>query len=279
MPNPVFHFSGRLLTDQIGNQQLVDFYSFCCNYSNCWITIDVNALQFFDANLSALLLGMVHKLRHERRLNFYLDWQCLKGELNVLVRNGLAFSICKINKKADDTRESTVPVRAFKLENADGFASYIEKDLLKHRGLEGVNFVDKEKVKNSYFEIFDNVGIHANTTYPIIACGQYYPYQRELKFTLTDMGDGFLKKISDFTHQKITNSADAINWAVKGGSTKDKAAGGTGLKKILFYCLKNGGSIHIVSNDCYWKFDQRIQDYKIQNPFVGTTVHLVFRHA
>ncbi len=277
---PLFKFSGNIVTDHTGNQQLVNFYNFCCNYSSCWITIDVNGLIFFDANLSALLMAMIHKLRKERGLNFFLDWGCLKGELNILIRNGLAFYISKSQKVADDFRQSTVPVKAFLLDNADSFTSYIEKDFLNHRGLDGVKIHDKEKIKNCYFEIFDNVGIHANTSYPVIACGQYFPYQKELKFTLVDLGEGFLKKIAAFTKDKenIITSVDAINWAVKGGSTKDKAEGGTGLKKILFYCIKNGGSIHIVTGNSYWKYDKRIDDFKILNAFVGSSVHLIFRY-
>jgi tetratricopeptide (TPR) repeat protein len=55
------------------------------------------------------------------------------------------------------------------------------------------------KGQNSYFEIFDNVGVHANTIEPVITCGQLYPAARTLKFTLVDLGDGFLKKIARFT--------------------------------------------------------------------------------
>lgn len=280
MTQPSFKFTGNIVTDHTGNQKLVDFYNFCCNHTGCWITLDVNGLQFFDANLSAIMMAMIHKLRRERDLKFYLDWSCLKGDLNVLIRNGLALFICQSQKTADDSRQSTVPVKAFKLDSADGFTSYIENDFLKHRGLDGINIHDKEKIKNFYFEIFDNVGIHANTTYPLIACGQYFPTQKELKFSLVDLGDGFLKKISAHTAGKenISRSIDAINWAVKGGSTKDKAEGGTGLKRILFHCLKNGGSIHISSGDCYWKFDSSIQDFRVRNPFVGTSVHLIFRY-
>jgi hypothetical protein len=84
----------------------------------------------------------------------------------------------------------------------------------------------KKKLKDCYFEIFDNVGIHANTSYPVMVCGQFFPFLKELKFTLVDLGEGFLKRIKAHTAATalpITMAPQAIAWAVRGGSTKQDA--------------------------------------------------------
>ncbi|HEY2581634.1 MAG TPA: hypothetical protein VGI43_07500 [Mucilaginibacter sp.] len=276
-----FKFPSEVRTDAKGNQILVNFYNYCLAFTGCWITIDWSGLNYMDANLSALLLAMTYKLKKERDLKFFLNYQDLKGPLNVFWRNGLAHHIYKTNKKTIDERESTIPIKAFKVADVDSFVNYIEKELLKHRGSDAIKFSDKEKVKNSYFEIFNNYEIHSKTDLPLIACGQLFPKQNELKFTLVDMGVGFLKNIKEYTKStdKITDAVDAISWAIKGNSTKTDASGGTGLKKILFYCIKNNGKFHIISDDCYWQYDESISHTKINNPFIGATIHLIFKYS
>jgi len=280
---PTFQLEGKVETNNIGNQKLLDFYNYCKNYSYSTITLDVNHLLWIDANLSALLLAIRHTLAKTNKLKFFIDFACLKGDLNVLIRNG--FSNCFTGNSRrfvpEDFRKSTIPLKAFKIDDADSFASYIQGDLLSHRGLETVKFKDKDKVKDSYFEIFDNVGIHSKTTEPIIACGQYFPRNSQLKFTLVDMGQGFLKEIAEFTkrNERIIKTSDAINWAIRGNSTKKGIGGGIGLNNILNFCLKSDGEIHIITDDCYWYYaDKKITHFSISNHFIGATIHLVFRY-
>ena len=236
-----------------------------------------------EANLSALLMCMGWKLKNERRLTFFLDVQHLNGGKNVFWRNGLAHWFLGKKDNPTDDRESIIPVKAFKIDNVDGFSEFIERDLLRHRGVEAVQFADKQRVLDSYFEIFSNVQQHARTGNPILCCGQFFPQQKELKFTLVDMGCGFLQNVREFTEntdKPISKASEAISWAVKGNSTKTEAVGGTGLSKILNYCRKNNGGLHIISDSCYWAFDNhKIDSWTLPRNFVGTTIHLIFRSS
>lgn len=283
MAIPSFALKGKLETDFNGHCQILSLYHHAKHFGNSFYKIDVDGLYWIDANQTALLLTIINKLKKENGLKFIIDYTALKGDLNILARNGFAYHAVYDKKyfEKDDPRNTTIPIKAFKVDSADSFVDYIEKELLKHRGLENVAFADKERVKNSYFEIFDNVGIHANTNAPILACGQFYPEAEVLKFTLVDLGGGFLKGISEFTkdNEKITRAADAILWAVKGGSTKKEAQGGTGLKGILSFCRKSGGELHIATDNCYWLFSgTKFYEQSITKPFIGTTIHLVFRY-
>lgn len=281
---PEFSFTDRILTNANGNQQIINFYNYAKRFSNCWLTLNVDNLVYMEANLSALVVAMAHKLRKEKRVRIYLDYKNLKGDLNILVRNGFSSWVTGNQDKFKpfDQRESTIPVCAFPIDAIDDYVEYIERTLMRHRGMDKVKFQDKGRVKDGYLEIFENVDLHANTKEPVFCCGQYFPYLKEVKFTLVDLGDGFLKKIMAFTKNfeyPIEEAVDAIKWAIEGGSTKPDAMGGTGLKRIFMYCLKNNGEIHIVSDDCYWSFfDRKIENQKIDKPFVGATIHLVFRH-
>lgn len=277
-----FSFIGKIHTDPKGIQQLLDFYFTAKQYNNCWFSLDFENLEWIDANLSSDLLLYCYNLKKYNKLKFFIDYSILKGNLNVLNRNGFAYYVVenKENFKPDDNRETVIPIKAFKPENADSFADYIENVFLKQRGLDKINKASKDKIKSSYFEIFDNVGIHANTKAPIICCGQHFPVAGELKFTLTDYGDGFLKKIAEHTLNEIKNGADAITWAVKGGSTKpDSIKGGNGLRKIMLYCLQNGGELSIVSDGCFWSLQNKsINSFQLKNGRSGATIHLTFRY-
>ena len=114
------------------------------------------------------------------------------------------------------------------------------------------------------------MGIHAETEWPIITCGQYFPYQKILKFTLVDFGVGFLKKIFNHTNGTVNKPHEAIKWAIDGNSTKKNAKGGNGLKKIFFYCYKNNGSIHIITDGCYWV--QTIHNSNLLNSLSGMPI-------
>ncbi|HQV77151.1 MAG TPA: hypothetical protein PLJ42_00020 [Chitinophagales bacterium] len=277
-----FSFKGRLQTDPKGVQQLFDFYKFAKQYSNCWFTIDFEQLEWFDANLSSELLLYCYNLKKNNNLKFFIDYSILKGDLNVLSRNGFAYYVVhnKEHFKPVDDRETVIPIKAFQPDNVDSFADYIENIFLKQRGLDKIDKDSKDRIKSSYFEIFDNVGIHANTKSPIICCGQHFPVSGELKFTLTDYGDGFLKKIAQHTLNEIKSGAEAISWAVKGGSTKpDAIKGGNGLKKIMMYCFKNGGELSIVSDGCFWSLQNKsINSQNLNNCRAGATIHLTFRY-
>ncbi len=66
---------------------------------------------------------------------------------------------------------------------------------------------------NHFLEVFSNIHLHAHTKDPVFACGQYYPSKNLLKFTLVDLGVGFLEPISNFTKNQINEAEKAILWA------------------------------------------------------------------
>jgi len=274
---------GRIETNKEGYQKLLNFYNYANKHNNCWFNLDITNLEWIDANLSANLFLFCHLLKKKNKIKFFIDYYTLKGYLEVLNRNGFAYFVVenKENFLQYDYKDTTIPLKAFKTDDVDGFSKYIENTLLKHQGLDRVKYDDKDRLKSNYFEVFDNVGIHSNTETPIFACGQFFPNNKELKFTLIDYGDGFLKKIAEYTSDtdKIKVAKRAIDWAVRGNSSKASAKGGNGLKGIIQYCLRNGGSFHIISDDCYWEYQNRSVNYhKIENNIKGVTINIIFKY-
>lgn len=272
--------NNTISTDINGYNSIIQFYNFANKFNNCTIKLNFDAINFIDANLSSLLSAIIYYLKINNNINTYIDFSTFKGDLNILIRNGFTKQISQnSNFNPIDNRASTIPLKTFKFIDADGFCDYIEKDFLNQRGLNNIESKKKEKLLNSFIEIFSNVELHANTDKPIFVCGQFFPTQQELKFTLVDLGDGFLKKIVEYTKQdeRITKASEAIDWAVKGNSTKKDAKGGTGLKSIMNYCVFNSGSLHIISDGCYWDFTNRTKNIFTTNLFTGATINLIFR--
>ena len=282
---PEYTLSGRnqaIYTDFSGTIALLNFYNYAKQHRDCWITLNFDSINFIDANLSAFLYGIIYHLRKTRNIKTYVDFSSINRDLNVLKRNGFTnYSAGRhFEFKPHDFRDTTIPLMNFSETDVDSYVNYIEKDFLHQRGLKKIRFEDKETIISSYMEIFDNVGLHANTDDPIFVCGQYFPTQSELKFTLVDLGDGFLKKIAEFTEdtEKIATGSDAVTWAIRGNSTKKDARGGTGLRDIFRFCNKTGGSLHIYSDDCYYNLTSQTETiHKVPRPFCGATIHLIFR--
>lgn len=110
-----------------------------------------------------------------------------------------------------------------------------------------------------------------------------FPKKRILKFTLVDLGEGFLKKIFEKTNQEIKTDNSAIIWSTYDlNTTKDTAKfgpGGTGLKELKKYCEDNNGSLHICSNSGYVNFmKNHTMEHTLQHPMYGSFINLIFRN-
>ena len=282
---PEYTLLGRnqnIYTDFAGTISLLNYYNYAKKYRNCWINLNFDGVNFIDANLCAFLYGIIYYLNKTRGVKTYIEFKSLSRDLNVLMRNGFTNYIAgnQFKFKPADFRDTTIPLMNFSQSDVDLYCNYVERDFLHQRGLKKVKFNDKERIVTSYLEIFDNVGLHANTTDPIFVCGQYFPVQCELKFTLVDLGDGFLKRIAEYTRdsERISSGADAVSWAIKGNSTKKDVKGGTGLRDIFWFCFKTGGSLHIATDNCYFNLTNKtVTTHKIPNHFCGATIHLIFR--
>jgi len=269
-------------TDFAGTIALLDYFNYAKQFKDRWINLNLDSINFIDANLSAFLYAIIFYLRKTRGVKTFVDFQSLKSDLNVLIRNGFTNYIAGRNLYSSryDPRDTTIPLKDFYQDDVDPFVDYIERDFLRQRGLTKIETSVKKTLEGSYMELFDNVGLHANTEDPVFVCGQYYPKNRVLNFTLVDLGDGFLKKIKEYTagDENITKASNAIDWALKGNSTKKGIKGGTGLKNIFWFCFKNEGRFHIVTDDCYYDLTNRqVTTHKIPHNFKGATIHLIFR--
>jgi len=271
-PQLRYAFTGQIKTNEYGYGKLTDFYLWCQDRKNEHIFLDFIAVVWFDANLTVLLQAMVYKLDKSHGHVFYINPLYMKERFPVLFRNGFLSSI----EKVQDEFGTAVQLKTFRPDEDEKFLMYIQNDLIKTdlREIDGKN---KKQLADHFLEVFSNIQLHANTTESIFACGQFYPKQQELKFTLIDVGDGFLPKIKTFTNGTVTTSSEAIKWAVNGGSTKDNIPGGIGLSGIMKWCEENEAGLEIVTGDAYMSHTYGRNRTLVVTPFCGTIVNILFR--
>ena len=271
----VIKIDGNIKTTFSGYNKLLNFYNTCRAYTNETISVDFYDLLWIDSNLCSLLDAIFHKLEKENNLIFSTDFKYLLQTHEILFRNGFI----KNSPFADD-RKSTVRCKCFEYTESDEFCEYIDSDLLEHRGITIPNDF-KEKISYDLCEIFGNSAFHANSKEPFYVAGQFYPKEQVLRFTMVDLGDGFLPKINSYTNGEINNSIAAIQWAIAGNSSKEDEPGGLGLSGIYKYFSTNKGVIDILSSGGFWSSGDKetifangrqFSDYE----FVGTTISLTF---
>ncbi|MCC6372887.1 MAG: hypothetical protein IT236_17920 [Bacteroidia bacterium] len=270
----------RIDTSYSGYRKLVEFFNTCRDFTNQTIHIDFYHLDWIDANKSALLEAIMYKLNKENGLSFATDGSFLKEKFDVLFRNGFV----KTGQKFEDDRMSTLPTGHFNCKDKNEFINYLEKHLMTHRGMPKLATKLRDKIIEDLIEVFCNSGHHANTQDPFFGGGQYYPRAGCLKFTMVDLGDGFLPRIHAATKGQIDTSVDAINWALKGNSSKlalENTSGGLGIKGMHKYCMENDGQLDIITGNGYWSTSQkntifeggRVLDGSV---LAGSTINLFF---
>lgn len=268
-------------TNYQGIDELMKFYDFASQFTNTSIALDLTSVNHIDANLSALIMALAHKLRYQ-----YKNWIFVQfpPHMNVFFRNGLLSHLQGNGNKNnyEDNRESTIPLKAFDKEDDDSYCRYLKTEFLGHRSLDNLSRTVKDNLQSHFSEVFTNVALHANPILPIYSCGQYFPEKNVLKFTLIDLGNGFLDKIRLKTNGNVSDDKSAMIWATQNlNTTKDSnfGPGGLGLKELKKYCENNNGSFHICSGSGYVNMiGNKTIENNLKIPLQGSLINLIFRN-
>jgi hypothetical protein len=280
VPKTILLSNGKILTNAGGLHQIETFYQRAKAFKNTQIEIGVKQMQWIDGNMSAMLGAALYRLNKENNLTFIINFKDVNERFPILFSNGLISTEAielKVNK-----RTSTIPFQSFLPDDKDGFIQYVMEKLLVHDGMPDFTEVAVDKLVTDLAELCSNINLHSQTDAPFFVCGQYYPNAGRVIFTLTDLGRGFLPKISATTNGQINNAGDAILWAVEGNSSKTDAPGGIHLSKMKEFFLQHDGHMHIITGDSYYS-TQHLSNpdrprglMKVRQEFMGSTVHLVF---
>lgn len=253
-----------------GYNQLVQFYETYKDEFFEVILLDINT--WFDANLSAVLGGIIDRLTYANSIEFGTLPQATKA---ILQKNSFLthFGFDKLT----DTNNTTIKYLKLKPTDSRFFNNYVQTELFSRNELPNMSVALKKKISESIFEMFVNAQIHSSTEF-IYTCGQFFPQRHEIVFTIVDTGIGFAKRIEKNLGEAIS-SAKAIKWAMKEGhTTKQGTPGGIGLALLKDFIAINKGKIQIISGDAMYEFENGSENFqKLDGYFDGAVINMIFK--
>ena len=238
-----------IYTDATGVRQMLRFYQYCLNYRDCTVHIDLSNITWIDGNMCAFLGALLYRLNRANNLSFRMDGQQVASCCEILLHND--FLQVDQNVRAFK-KTSSIPYTRFSPKDVTGFMNYMENDLLNHVSMPQLKSDVKEKLLDDLGEVFGNIDKHAETDQPFFVCGQYYPRQHVIRFSICDLGIGFFTNINKQVPNKVSHAGHAILWALEGNSTKSDAPGGTGLIGLKRYMEDDHGHLQIFTNNYGW---------------------------
>jgi hypothetical protein len=239
----------------------------------------MSSAKWFDANMFALFGAALYDSRDKHHLKLT---GINKPLHSLLQRNGFLENFGFTGGKVPDYKGTTIEYQRFDKTDSDAFKKYVERHFVG-KGIPDMSQALHKKFRESIAELFDNAVEHSKTTKGIFACGQYFPNDCRLDFSIVDLGMG-MKNVINTSKEKNLGPVEAIEWAMSGKNTtrrrRDKKPGGLGLKLIKEFIALNGGKIQIVSDAGYWSYKNTgIETDTFSLPFNGTVVNIEINTA
>jgi len=252
-------------------QRLIAFYEEHKNKE--FDTIHIEFRQWFAANMCAALGGIFDKFTED--LND-IKFDYISPDIEKILLKNDFLSFFGRTRVVDDYHTT---IRFLKLKLTDGkfFNNYVVHELIGRAELPKMSVLVKEKMTEAIYEIFVNAQIHSSSKH-IYTCGQFFPRDNRIEFTIVDTGMGFKRKVNE-TFNSNLSSIQAIKWATEDThTTKIGVTGGIGLAFIKEFVEKNKGKMQIISDDGFYQFNNQGEKAELfKGSFPGTIVNLQFR--
>ncbi len=252
-------------------QKLIDFYHE--HKDKLFDTIHIELRQWFAANMCATLGGILDIFSDNINT---IKFDFINPEIErILLKND--FLSYFGHTRIIDNHHTTIRFLKLKLTDGKYFNNYVVDELIGRAELPEMSTLVKEKMTEAIYEIFVNAQIHSESKH-IYTCGQFFPKDDKIEFTIVDTGIGFKRKVNERFGSKLS-SIQAIEWATKDRhTTKIGVTGGIGLALLKEFIGKNGGKMQIISDDGFYQFGKQGEQMQLfKGTFPGTIVNLQFR--
>lgn len=135
----------------------------------------------------------------------------------------------------------------------------------------------KEFLSTTIGEVFSNCFLHSNQNKAFF---MYDVLQEESEFYLcvniVDYGTTLVNNVKEYfmnSQNKVLQSTECFNWAIKSGTTTRVGSGGYGLATLIEYIEKAKGELYIFSGDAYYSLkEQKVEIKECKGNFYGTSV-------
>ncbi len=234
---------------------------------------EINISNWIDANMCAPLGAILHRKKTKnmpvRISNISLFVKSILQKNHFLSQFGVS--------EKPDSYGTTIEYRRFetvnKLNAYGQFQAYVTKYFRSRSlGLPEMTPALLKRFRESLFEVFWNAIEHSYTQDGIFTCGQFFPGQKRLTFSISDLGIGIDGNIYRNLQRRLP-AEDAIRWAISGKTTRRGRSGGLGLQLIQEFIKLNQGRLIIVSSAGYWELSKgKVSTNTFSMPFPGTVV-------
>lgn len=176
-----------------------------------------------------------------------------------------------------DEYNSTIKYREFAPEEKTVFSLYVREEFIPSIGIKFSKKFEQE-FRTAIEELFQNCRLHGECD-KIFVCGQYFPSEKRLYFTITNLGVTIKENIEKRFKEYLISPEKAIIWATKKGNTTrlEENIGGIGLDFLINFLDSTKGKIHIISDQAsYERENKLVKTQLMENKFSGTMVTLIF---
>lgn len=264
------------------NDEKDDFLNLFNLYQKCFqdpveVILDFSECNFFRQNGVAFLGGILTIGNREKKM-IYLDESTIKSALKTnLCQNGFATKF--FDKSVAPWTGNSIPYQEFSNKDFHSIFPYLNERWLG-RGWINIQEELKDDIVTRIYELYANSLEHSKSEEGCFSCGQNYNSYNELALSLVDFGIGIPNTVLEHLKGDITNTLDAMKWAIKEGNSTRKISnttyrGGMGLSLVQEFLTLNGGCMEIYSNDCLYGIKgQEIYFEKLPVNFPGTFVNI-----
>ena len=268
---------GSIQHDQSGFEEIASLYARAKNCSFEDIEIDMGKTTWISADMCAAFGAVLSRMENKINTVSLIN---VRGDKvhDILSRNG--FLSHHGRDRIPDLYGTTIAYKRFNVEDSRNFAYYIEHDFLNRPQIPRMSPRLLKKFGNSLCEIFSNAVVHSRTD-AIFSCGQFFPKDESLTFTVADSGTGIKENIRTHWDHDLPPEK-AIDWATRVNNTakRGEEPGGLGLNLLCRFIDLNGGDLQIASDAGYWRRSKEIIAARpLRHPFPGTVVSLKINTA
>ena len=174
-----------------------------------------------------------------------------------------------------------MPFRRLRLIDEGEFEEYIHWEL-SGKGIPRMSKAASRAFKKKVFEVYQNAVVHSESELGVFACGQFFPQQHRLDFTIADVGIGIPGTVRRYFGNPRIPSIPALKWALEPNHTTKRGPhpGGLGLGFLQQFARLNQGKIQIASRFAFYELnglsggEEIFEDLVVDFPGTAVTIEI-----
>ncbi|MYB72255.1 MAG: sensor histidine kinase [Gemmatimonadetes bacterium] len=216
------------------------------------LELNMSQVWSFDANMAAPLGAILAQVADKFNT---VEIVAIPDEVEQVLRKN-RFLTNYWYESLNDIDRITMPFRRLRLRDEGEFEEYIHRQL-SGRGIPRMSERASRVFKKKVFEVYQNAVVHSESELGVFVCGQFFPQQHRLDFTIADVGIGIREAVRRYFNDTRISSLPALKWALKPYHTTKSGPhpGGLGLEFLQKFARLNKGKIQIASRFGFYELN------------------------